>query len=437
MDSPRSQSDGGPMYSPYSFAPPSPYPPAKKPRVLFTEEQKEALRLAFSLDPYPSTTTIEFLATELNLSVRTITNWFHNHRMRMKQHATDDEHSRKSGNDLSLPPPVREGMAFDPVQYRIMLNQRLADKCREKGGPQFVGPFMPYLYSPYRNCSPLSSSGDDVGTLDLSMSSQLRNSMNKDGKCGGNTTNGGNSSSTDDRSNSEMNDDSNLSQDNLNSDRESVEDGPISHHRAFPLQHQQQQQQTAQNEQSTTTRPPAVVSSSSNRRKPAMPQWVDPGLELSPENTDDEEDELDDEEDDDEQEEIINGVCVRQTEDFDLLLPSRVETVHVLPAPAPDDRRTKKSRSRTPERRTTTDEVTTNGLPEDDDEEEDDSPCERAKDKLSDCGSTTTTLKKPVFLDEQEDDESWDDAEAKDRRKNIEKLQQRLEKEDVGDDWEF
>ncbi|GIY16374.1 homeobox protein cut [Caerostris extrusa] len=106
MDSPRSQSDGGQMYNSYSFAPPSPYPPAKKPRVLFTEEQKEALKLAFSLDPYPSTATIEFLANELNLSVRTITNWFHNHRMRMKQHTSDDEHSRK-GSDVSLPPPVR------------------------------------------------------------------------------------------------------------------------------------------------------------------------------------------------------------------------------------------------------------------------------------------------------------------------------------------
>lgn len=439
MDSPRSQSDGGPIYSPYNFAPPSPYPPAKKPRVLFTEEQKEALRLAFSLDPYPSTTTIEFLATELNLSVRTITNWFHNHRMRMKQqtNSPDDEHSRKGG-DMSLPPPVREGMAFDPVQYRIMLNQRLADKCREKGGPQFITPFgssVPYLYSPYRNCSPLSSSGDDIGTLDLSMSSQLRNSVNRDRKT---DTNGG--SSTDDRSNSEMNDDSNLSQDNLmhgeNSDRESIDDGVTSHRQSnspLPL--------TAQSEQ--LLRPPAPpVTGSSNRRKPAMPQWVDPGLELSPENTDDEDDLDDDDRLDDEsateQEEIINGVCVRQTEDFDLLLPSRVETVHVLPAPAPDDRssskchRSEKSRSRTNTPERTDSEVVTNGL---NDREPSEQNC--AKDKLLSVNRVdSTTLKKPVFLEEQ-DDESWDDDEAKDRRKNIEKLQQRLEKEDVGDDWEF
>ncbi|XP_071034811.1 homeobox protein cut-like 1 isoform X2 [Parasteatoda tepidariorum] len=437
MDSPRSQSDGGQMFN-YSFAPPSPYPPAKKPRVLFTEEQKEALRLAFSLDPYPSTATIEFLATELNLSVRTITNWFHNHRMRMKQHAnSDDEHGRK-GPDLSLPPPVREGMAFDPVQYRLLLNQRLAEKARDKQ-PQFppFGANMPYLYSPYRNCSPLSSSGDDMGTLDLSMSSQLRNAIHSGSKV---DNNGG--SSTDDRSNSEMNDDSNLSQDlqNDNSDRDSIDDDhPPNHRDSSPLR------TSVPNEHMRSS---VVTSGSSNRRKPAMPQWVDPGLELSPENTDEEDDLDDDRLGDDsgnEQEEIINGVCVRQTEDFDLLMSPRVETVHVLPAPAPDDRSSRKSHSNrnekfrrtalvSPDRSDNESEGMTNGV-------SDREPSERrAKDKLMCINAMDrTTLKKPVFLDEQEedDDESWDDAEAKDRRKNIEKLQQRLEKEDVGDDWEF
>lgn len=54
-------------------------------QVLFSEEQKEALKLAFALDPYPNVAAIEFLARELALSSRTITNWFHNHRMRLKQ----------------------------------------------------------------------------------------------------------------------------------------------------------------------------------------------------------------------------------------------------------------------------------------------------------------------------------------------------------------
>ena len=58
-------------------------------QVLFTEEQKEALRLAFALDPYPNVAAIEFLGRELGLSSRTITNWFHNHRMRLKQQTSN------------------------------------------------------------------------------------------------------------------------------------------------------------------------------------------------------------------------------------------------------------------------------------------------------------------------------------------------------------
>ncbi|XP_073999127.1 homeobox protein, cut isoform X4 [Rhodnius prolixus] len=89
-------------------------PSAKKHRVFFSEEQKEALRLAFALDPYPSLATIEFLANELSLVSRTITNWFHNHRMRLKQSPQGESLSREG-----------QGSGFDPVQFRILLSQRL------------------------------------------------------------------------------------------------------------------------------------------------------------------------------------------------------------------------------------------------------------------------------------------------------------------------
>lgn len=57
----------------------------KRPRVFFTEEQKDKLRLAYNQDPYPNQGTIETLANELNVGVKTVINWFHNHRMRAKQ----------------------------------------------------------------------------------------------------------------------------------------------------------------------------------------------------------------------------------------------------------------------------------------------------------------------------------------------------------------
>lgn len=69
-----SSNDTSEFYHSNSPGPQGP-PNAKKQRVLFSEEQKEALRLAFALDPYPNVATIEFLAQELSLSSRTITNW--------------------------------------------------------------------------------------------------------------------------------------------------------------------------------------------------------------------------------------------------------------------------------------------------------------------------------------------------------------------------
>ena len=53
---------------------------AKKPRATISEEQREALNIAFFLDPYPGTQAVEYLAMELGLEARTINNWFHNHR---------------------------------------------------------------------------------------------------------------------------------------------------------------------------------------------------------------------------------------------------------------------------------------------------------------------------------------------------------------------
>lgn len=59
----------------------------KKPRVVLNDDQKEALRVAYETEPYPSNQTITDLARHLRLSVRTVVNWFHNHRMRLKVQA--------------------------------------------------------------------------------------------------------------------------------------------------------------------------------------------------------------------------------------------------------------------------------------------------------------------------------------------------------------
>lgn len=57
-----------------------PFSQAKKPRVVLGAEEKEALRRAYLLEPYPSQSTIELLAAQLKLKTNTVINWFHNYR---------------------------------------------------------------------------------------------------------------------------------------------------------------------------------------------------------------------------------------------------------------------------------------------------------------------------------------------------------------------
>lgn len=68
----------------YNEDPLSPANEAKKARVVLSDEQKHILRSAYEDESYPSTDTVNTLARQLGLSVRTVVNWFHNRRMRSK-----------------------------------------------------------------------------------------------------------------------------------------------------------------------------------------------------------------------------------------------------------------------------------------------------------------------------------------------------------------
>ncbi|KAJ8681075.1 hypothetical protein QAD02_016862 [Eretmocerus hayati] len=241
---------------------------AKKQRVLFSDEQKEALRLAFALDPYPNVATIEFLANELGLSTRTITNWFHNHRMRLKQQSP---HGQSESPVAGREP----GQPFDPVQFRLLLNQRLLDIQKEKLGLAGLGG-VPLGYPPYFNPNLAALVGnalkEQCAGLDLSMGSLKREPHGE----------------FDD-------DDADDAMSNLGSE-DSVGSAT-----------------SVKREPSETPTPTSVAAAAaaaaarSNRRKPAAPQWV-----------------------------IINGVCVMQTgEDYSVKHDSE-ETVRVDPIPVQD-----------------------------------------------------------------------------------------------------
>ncbi|KAH7955438.1 hypothetical protein HPB52_000882 [Rhipicephalus sanguineus] len=263
---------------------------AKKPRVLFSNEQKEALRLVFSMDPCKSTANIEFLANELGLSVRTITDWFHNHSMQLKQNVVspgpDDNQSRSEPPTLlGSSPGSHEGSAsFHSALFRGLLVQRLAEmhgSGGDKSGPSAFGAGAGSALS----LDAYNTTPTTPHTLDLSMPPSQASSGRRTWARGRGTP-------------AEDLDDSNLSQEEAaaaGSDHDSLKEESISTPSPAPPRNSGVDTLGKHN------------SYSSRRRKPAAPKWVDPGLAT------------------------INGVCVRQTAtagDFGLRLR---ETVRVDP----------------------------------------------------------------------------------------------------------
>ena len=196
---------------------------AKKSRVYFTDEQKEALKIAFALDPYPSTASMDFLSTELNLESRSISNWFHNHRMRLKQQLPQGMDNFLSKNEGS-------GTTFDPVKFRLLLHQRMLemqnpdDVANNSSVANLLRQFSSFQQSPG---SP---------SMDLGSSSGLDLSYKRDDE----------------------------------DDKDSIAESNDNNNEDEQQQHQQQQQQQQ--------------SSSRSRRKPAAPQWVRPEWNKVPDN---------------------------------------------------------------------------------------------------------------------------------------------------------
>ncbi|GLH04663.1 Homeobox protein cut [Gryllus bimaculatus] len=294
----------------YHSPSPGPGPPsAKKQRVLFSEEQKEALRLAFALDSYPSMQTIEFLGSELALSSRTITNWFHNHRMRLKQQVPHG----MSPDNSNMPPVSREGGSFDPVQFRLLLNQRLLELQKERMGLGGVHlPYSPY-FAANNNLAALMGRGlMPPGECDLAGNLGSVGAGNKEQFSGLDLSMSGLKREPDFEDEEDV--DSNVGSEDSNMSSSSL-------------------RETTVKKESTVVLPPTIGPGAgrSSRRKPAAPQWVNPewqevsgAVEEGKEKSGD-------------KEVIINGVCVMQTDDYGISKMSKdEETVRVEPTPVMD-----------------------------------------------------------------------------------------------------
>ncbi|XP_050690230.1 homeobox protein cut-like isoform X3 [Eriocheir sinensis] len=270
------------------FQAPSPGGTSKKQRVLFSEEQKEALKLAFALDPYPNLANIEFLAQELQLSTRTITNWFHNHRMRLKHPGSPGGSSSPSREPPQPPPGQAQGAPFDPLNFRILLSQRIMEVRKEKGLPPTLPGLghglPPSLFPHFPQLGPHGLAGH---ALDRDLGSGLDLSMKSENDY----------------------DDTSLGDDDSNMSGAMSPGGGRSE---------------GEGEDRDGRGAPSPVARSSSRRKPAAPQWVNPSWASG---------------DGKEREVIINGVCVMQTDDY---RPrdqrDQQETVRIEPTPVEEAR---------------------------------------------------------------------------------------------------
>nr|CAD7398731.1 unnamed protein product [Timema poppensis] len=296
----------------YHSPSPGPGPPsAKKQRVLFSEEQKEALRLAFALDSYPSVQTIEFLGNELALSSRTITNWFHNHRMRLKQQIPHGMSPENAGvQPINRDSSSSQG-SFDPVQFRLLLNQRLLEIQKERMGLGSVPlPYPPYFTS-NNNLAALIGRGL-LPSADCDLAGAINNVVNvtKEQYNGLDLSMGGLKREPDFEDDEDV--ESNIGSEDSNLSSSSLRENTIK-------------------KESASVMPPVFGSGGrSSRRKPAAPQWVNPEWQESSIRGDEIKDKGG------EKEVIINGVCVMQTDDYGIKMDKDQETVRVEPTPVLD-----------------------------------------------------------------------------------------------------
>ncbi|KAJ8379506.1 hypothetical protein SKAU_G00002840 [Synaphobranchus kaupii] len=143
-----------------------PFGQAKKVRVVLAAEEKEALKKAYLLEPYPSQQTIEMLAAQLNLKTNTVINWFHNYSYKVNE---QDELQTSTGLlDSSCDSPGRSRMRREVFMEGLQDNDTDAEPA---------GFSTPPPQSPTSDCEdrkqPRPSHSPHCGRLPGAVRSQL------------------------------------------------------------------------------------------------------------------------------------------------------------------------------------------------------------------------------------------------------------------------
>ncbi|KAG7480578.1 hypothetical protein MATL_G00057740 [Megalops atlanticus] len=107
-----------------------PFGQAKKPRVVLAAEEKEALKKAYLLEPYPSQHTIEMLASQLNLKTNTVINWFHNYRS--AQRRRHHQPSAQLWGSQKMEREILESCSFKQVQDTFSVHHPPKSRMRRE-----------------------------------------------------------------------------------------------------------------------------------------------------------------------------------------------------------------------------------------------------------------------------------------------------------------
>lgn len=105
--------------TPHGMSTPIRIIPPKRPRMILSPEEKQALHAAYNADAYPAPASIDRIAKELNLPESTVINWFHNHRSRLKRQPIYPI----SGQSETSPVYIMSGSGEDQPQVITIQNE--------------------------------------------------------------------------------------------------------------------------------------------------------------------------------------------------------------------------------------------------------------------------------------------------------------------------
>ncbi|XP_050966051.1 homeobox protein cut-like 2 [Labeo rohita] len=111
----------------------------KKPRVILSPQERETLMAAYQTEPYPSPYTVERLAAQLGLQTSTVSNWFYNHRSRIRRDGFSEPLQTRTFQNPAASRPVSDSLVRIKQEPSDGDTEEDADLQREQHSHVSVG----------------------------------------------------------------------------------------------------------------------------------------------------------------------------------------------------------------------------------------------------------------------------------------------------------